>query len=250
MEKTAGSSGALLAPTVGEEVERIASEATELAEAYVIDSPEVAEAAGEDLKRLTAEYKRVEEMRFAITRPLDEAKKQAMSAFKPYLDKIEAATSTLRQSLNRWLLAERKRVEEEDAKRRQAEAEAAAKVRAEAEAAERLFDKAIESNDAQLAEQAVAQAEAAQAEAEVLAVATSAPVERAQKLGGISQSSTWRTKDVNLHELVKAAASNPDLLDYLTFDKVKINKVVKALGARHNIPGVTAEEVFGLSVRS
>lgn len=243
MEKTSGS-------IVPAEVDGIASQATDLAEAYVIDSPEIAEVAAKDLQRLTAEYKRVEEMRFAITRPLDKAKKEAIGAFQPYLDKIDAATTKLRGAINQWLLLERRRVEAEEAERRKREDEAARLVQEQAAEAERKFDEAVTSGDAALAEEAIELAESAQQQAQELSVATYAPAPAAQKLGGIGQRKSYKVQSIDLLALVKAAAEDPELLVYLSANSVEINKVVKSLGTRHKIPGVVAIESFGLSVRS
>lgn len=243
MEKTSGS-------IVPAEVDGIVEKATSLAEAYVIDCPQIAEAAAKDLQWLTAEYKRVEGIRLSITRPMDESKKNAINAFRPHLEKLESAANTLRGAINQWLLLERRRVEAEEAERRKREDEAARLVQAQTEEAERKFDEAVTSGDAALAEEAIELAESAQQQAQELSVATYAPAPAAQKLGGIGQRKSYKVQSIDLLALVKAAAEDPELLVYLSANSVEINKVVKSLGTRHKIPGVVAIESFGLSVRS
>lgn len=209
--------------------QRAAQEAQALAKAYVVDGPEMAELAGNDLRKLTAEYKRVEEMRLSVTRPMDEAKKAAIAAFKPYLEKIKDATDSIRGELNRYLLEERQREEERQ--------------RREEEERQRQIEELRET--AAAAEDNAAMIEQLQ-DLESLPVTREAPT----KIAGISQRTSWKVKKVDLRTLVEAAAKDPDLLVYLKADEVEIGKVVRALRDRHRIPGVTAEEVTGLSVRS
>lgn len=230
--------------------EAAAREAQILADAYTIDSNEVAEAAGEDLKKLSAEYKRVEEMRFSITRPLDEAKKQAIASFKPYLEKIKSADDAIRGELNRWLLAEKRRQREEEERAARAEAERQAKLEEERRAAEEAFDKAGLDGDDSAAEAALNKIDELHEAEELAMISPAQDVVSAQKVGGVSQRSTYKVKNINLHELVKAAAADPDLLVYLVPNNVQINKEVRAMRERFKVPGITTEESFGLSVRS
>lgn len=230
--------------------EAAAREAQMLADAYVVDSNEMAEAAGEDLKKLSAEYKRVEEIRFSITRPLDETKKAAIAAFKPYLDKIKTADDAIRGELNRWLLEERQRQQEEEARAAREEAERQAKLEEDRRAAELAFDEAAAAGSMEEAEAALEKVDELHEREEMDMVAPAQNVVAAQKVGGISQRSTYKVKSIDLLELVKAAAANPDLLVYLQPDKVQINKEVRAMRERFKVPGIATEEAFGLSVRS
>lgn len=227
-----------------------AEQAQHLADAYLIDSPEVADAAGKDLQKLSAEYKRVEDMRFSITRPLDEAKKQAIAAFKPYLDKIKEADTSIRGELNRWMLEEKRRQREEEERAAKMEAERQAKLEEERRAAEAAFDEATASGSMEEAEAALAKVDALHEEEEMAMISPAQDVVAAQKIGGISQRSTYKVKSIDLHALVKAAADNPDLLVYLKTNDVQINKEVRAMRERFKVPGIATEEAFGLSVRS
>lgn len=237
-----------LNPQVKSQIEAVAGSAVALASAYFIDSPEMADMAAEDLRKLATEYKRVEEMRFGITRPLDTAKANAIAAFKPYLERIDAATKILKDKVNAYLTAERERVErerrEEEARRAEEEARIA-KQRAQAEAA---ADAAAEAGDEAAFEQAAAAVEEAEQEALTSAIAPTA-VAAAHKTSGVAQRKAWKVSEINLLELVQAAAKNPDLLIYLQPDAVKINKVVTALGDQSKIPGVKAELQYSVSAR-
>ena len=214
---------------------------------YVVDSNEMAEIAAGDLRKLTAEYKRVEEMRFAITRPLDESKKQAMAAFKPYLDKISAATDDLRANLNSWLSAERERVEAEERAAREEAARREAEIEEQRRAAAAAFDAAQTDEER---EAALAMDEAAVEQQELDAVAPNAMVAPAQKLSGISQTKRWKLGEVDLYQLVQAAARDKRLLSYLKPDLVQLGKEARAMGDRLQIPGVEVVQDYNISVRS
>lgn len=226
-----------------------AAEAAERAQSmigYVVDSNEMAEIAASDLKKLTAEYKRVEEIRFSITRPLDQTKAAAIAAFKPYLDKISAATDDLRANLNSWLSAERERVQEAERRAREEEERRAAEIEEQRRAAAKAFDEAQTDEDR---ERALAMDEAAVERAEMESVAPSAMIAPAQKLRGISQSKRWKLGEVDLYQLVQAAARDKRLLVYLKPDLVQLGKEARAMGDRLDIPGVEVKEDFNISVR-
>jgi len=64
--------------------------------------------------------KEVKEHRLSITRPMDEAKKKVMNLFAPFLDAIEKAEKTAKKKMvdyRREVEAERRRIEEENAKK-------------------------------------------------------------------------------------------------------------------------------------
>lgn len=219
-----------------QEAEAAAKLAEQIAGSYEIDSNDVAEIAADDLRRLVAEHKRVEEMRFSITRPMDEAKRAAMAAFAPYLDRIKAAELSLRTGLNRWLEQERIRVERE-------RAEAARLEREELERLERERQQAIDAGD----DEKVAEVEAA---AELVMIAPAQNVAEVSRLAGISSRGKWGFEVESLLDLVKAAAANPDLLAYLKADEVQIGKEVRAKGERFKVPGIRVNKSSTLSVRS
>lgn len=240
----------LTAPTtVPEDVVTLVANAVQLAEATEISCPVTAEIAGEDLRTLAGMKKKLENARFEITRPLDAAKAAVMSLFKPQAEKIDQADRILRGKLNTYL-------EEQRRIAAKAAAEAAAKVAAE----QRILDEqrrkaedearaAAEKGDAEAAAIAREKAEAIEEERQLAELSQPAAV-AAPKMAGISTAKTWAVKQIDLLELAKAAVENPDLLDYLLPNSVEINKVVKALGARHRIPGVTAIQQESLRVRS
>lgn len=213
----------------------LVTNAVQMAEAFDIADDMNAELAGDDLKGLAKLKKQVTDERFKITRPLDAAKAAAMDAYRPVLEKIDAADQIIRGKLNAYLL-EQRRIQQ------QREREAQERLDAERREIEERARAAREAGD-QNAIQA--------AEDDAMLAELSAPIApRPNKIAGISQASTWVVDSIDVLALVKAASENPDLLVYLKADTVEINKVVKALKSRHNIPGVSAKEDTGLRVRS
>lgn len=235
-------------PSVPQEIIGMVQNSVEMADVYVIDTQEMADLAGEDLKALARLKKQTEDARLSITRPLDAAKKAAMDVYRPLIERIEAADSILRRKLNAYLT-------EQDRIRREAEAEAErsrraelAKLEQEQAAARAAAEAAIEANDEVALDAAMEKA----AEIEDKALETEcAPtnIAKAEKVSGINQAVTYVAGEIDLAALVAAAAANPDLLVYLSPNTTEINRVVKALRERANIPGVSVKREVGLRVR-
>ena len=217
------------------EAEELARNASILAEAYVIQTKDEADMAAGDLRRIATEKKRVEEIRLSITRPMDQAKASAIAAFKPYLEKIESADKMLRGKLIAWN-TEQERLAAEAAARAERE-RIAEEERLAAEAAA-----AAEAGDTERAEELAMQAE----EAAFAPTAMAAPT----KLAGVGTTKRFTVRSIDLIELVKAAAADPEAyLHYLEPATTEINKQVRASGARTRIPGVEIQQVAGLTVR-
>lgn len=240
----------VLQPSIKQALDNTTNEMVAIADAYVIDSNEMADLAADELKKIKAEYKRVEGMRLDITRPLDAAKKAAMAAFKPYLEKLDRADSILRKSISGWMVAESARVARERAAAERAAAEEQAKIDAARKAAEAAFDAATEAGDEEAAQEALRAAEEAAEAEETNAIAPLQNVAEAQKMSGISGRKHYKVDKIDLLELVQSAAENPELLDFLQANTVEIGKLVRARGMKHGIPGVTAIETNIISVRS
>jgi len=222
---------------------RIANSAHDLALALEIDSPSALDIAGEELRRLVARKKEIEELRLSITRPMDLAKQKVMDLFRAPTDRLAEAEGLLRKGIVGYQVKER---EEADRKRR--EAEAAARVErerlereqaaAEAEArrirdeqaklererlaaiereraagneaaakeAERIAREEAE-KAAQQEAAALAKADAARTEIEIADVAPVLPMVAPAKAEGISSRQNWKAEVVDLQALVSAAGA-------------------------------------------
>lgn len=229
------------------EAEAVAAEAGSLAaavDAFVIDSNEMFELAGEQLRQVKSLQKRIEETRFSMTRPIDAAKQAVMQFWRPFEDQAASAERALKGKMLAFQQeAERQRREELERLRREEEArraeelrraeEAAAAARAEAE-------KAIEAGDIQAAEEAAAQADVIESQAELVADSPVivAPTTAAPKAAGVSMRDNWKAEVTDFAALVRAAAARPELLALLKPDDTALRKMAGALKSGAAIPGV------------
>lgn len=238
----------------------------QLADAYVIDSPEMYEMAGEELRAIATKLKEVEETRLSITRPLDETKRRVMDLFHRPLERLEEANSLLRGRMLEYKREEdRKAAEARAAAERAAELERQRLERERVEAEERareLANQAAVVADAgeaeRLRQEADDAAQAAQDAAEAAELAEVAPVAlpavTAPKAAGVSSRQNWKAEVTDLGALVTAAAAalaNGDdtLLAYLQANTTTLGQVAKALKAQARIPGVRVYAEEALTVR-
>lgn len=218
----------------------IATSTLEVVEAYKgIDSLEIFEAAAEELKSITKKIKRLTEMRLAITRPMDEAKKQAMDLFRPPLEQLASAEETLRKEMLAYSQAEKKKAEEQ---RRAAEA-------AQKEEQRKLEEKVATGKTEAEREEATAQLELAQV------APPPQPTVATPKAAGISVRENWTHEVLAFHDLVLAAADafragNPQLMAYLEPNDKVLGAAARSLKANAKIPGVRIYNREGLAVRA
>jgi chromosome segregation ATPase len=242
---------------------------------YIIDSPELYQAAAEDLQRVKSLAKNVEDARVSITGPLDKAKKAVDALFKGPKDYLAQAEAKLKSAMLTWdNEQERIRKEEErraEETRRAEQARIAAEQRAREEEARRQEEEArrleeearaaAAAGNAQQAEQLQQQAQekahaAEDAAADAHALATTAevitmPVTTQQtKVAGVHTSKTVDFEVTSLHELVKHVGAHPELLNLVTFDSVKLRAYVRGLGMNCQLPGVRVFEKKGISARA
>lgn len=170
--------------------------------------------AATDLRRIKAFAKEVDEERKSITKNLDDAKTAIMNLFRPAVDYLTQAESTLKNALTKFLDAEEKKRREEEAIKRKAAEEAAAKLREEA---------------AILAKQGEAgHARALSQQADMLPAMVRADTPQTT-LAGVSSSEAWKFEIIDALLVPR---------EYLMIDETKLRKVVQALKAETNIQGV------------
>ncbi len=203
----------------------------EIAQTIVVDNDSDYEFAAEQLTQVKAAYKRAEDTRKSITKPLDDAKKAVMELFRTPLANLGNAKSVVERSMNAYqdrVEAERRRIEAEarraeEAERRRIEAEAAA------EAA-----KLEEAGDAEAAE--TVREVAREVANTVVAIA---PRVEAPTAAGISTRQNYKAEVEDLLAVIKAAAAGDKLaLAVLTVDQKALNAQAKALKTGLDIPGV------------
>ena len=153
--------------------------AAPLALACVVDSPDMAELANEELMSCKAAAKQLDAMRLELVRPLNAAVATVNGWFRAPLQDLAAAENTYKASLLAFN-AEQKRLADEAARR---EAELARKARADAEAKAAADRARAEQEAAEIRRQAAEAEEARRkAEAEGNAAAAAAAAARAAKL--------------------------------------------------------------------
>lgn len=209
--------------------EREAKAILEVAQSYVIDSPEMATAAAEELGSIKAKAKQLDELRKSMTRPLDEAKDRIMDLFRGPQDLLAKAETTIKGAISTWQAEERRKADEA----RRAAEEAARKERerleAERKAAEEAAREAAAAGDESAAAAAQAHAVVLAAEAEVVEHLAPAVVEQPTKLAGIATRQDW------YFEIVDEAAIPRE---FLVVDEKKVRAYVKAMKSDAKIPGV------------
>jgi len=239
---------------------------------FVIDSPTMYELAAEDLAKVKALVKHVEEKRTAITGPLNQAVKAVNDLFrapKTYLDEAESVlkgalltydreqqrkADEARREAERLARVERERIEaeaREAARKSQVEADAIA---AEAAAAAAAGDAA---KAAELEQAAISTAEAGAVEARSIQMTadlvTAAPVpvaSAAPKVSGLSTRKNWKARCVDKIALVRFVAANPTFLNLLDVNQSALNQMAKAQKDAMQIGGCEAYPDEVMSARA
>lgn len=227
------------------EVEAEATQALAAATEYRVTTQDQYTAAGDELGRIKAAQKRLDETRKGLTKPLDESKRRIMDFFRAPAEKlaqaekaIKSACLTYQQEQDRIRREEQRKADE--AARKERERLERQRIAAEQKAREKeaeLRRQAAEANAAERAKiEAKMQAEAdkaaaKQTEIEERQAAVTAPVIHREppKVEGMSTRKVWKFR-------IKDAAAIPR--EYLAVDEVKIRKVVQALKGDTQIAGV------------
>lgn len=230
---------------------------------YVIDSPTMYELASDDLKRVKALQKEVDEKRTGITGPLNKAVKAVNDLFRAPKEYLEKAEATLKRAMVTYtteqerLAAEARRQAEAEARaererlaQQEREAQEAAR-RAEAEA-----QAAAAAGDQVAAAKAIQEAQAAQAQAEMAAITanvmTVAPVvEAPAKVSGISGRVNYSAEVTDLLALVKAVAEGAAPIECIQADTKFLGAQARAFKKAGSLfPGVIAKEERVIAARA
>jgi hypothetical protein len=203
------------------------------AENYSITTPVMAEAAAEDLRKIKALSKELEENRKAITKPLDDEKAGIMDFYRPAQTFLGDAEGLLKRKLMNYQ-ADQERI------RREAQAKAEAEARKERERLEKQAQKA----------EASGKAEQAEALRENATLVSTNVVQEAPKLTGIATRTIWRGRVIDKHALVSAALSRPDIMSLIVIDESALNKLATALKDNLNIPGAEAYSDTQMSAKA
>ncbi|QRE00645.1 hypothetical protein [Pseudomonas phage Itty13] len=208
----------------------------QVAKSYVIDSPEMAEAAAEDLKSIKAKAKDLDNLRTTLKKPSLEEGRAIDKHFKRPLDFLANAEKVLKGAIVNFQAAEQRRIEEEQ-RRINAEAEAE-RQRQEEERQERIAEA-----------EAAGDHEAAAAISEELTFAPVVPQAEQTKLSGISTRSVWKGRVTDKMALIKAVAEGRADMALLEVNQQVLDGLAKALKGSLSIPGCEPFEDKSVSVR-
>lgn len=180
---------------------------------YTVTTVDEYEAGAEDLKRVKAAQQKLEDARTSITSPMNAALKAVNNFFRKPTERLAIIETTVKRELAKFATAQEERQREEQ---RQAD-EAARKER------QRLEAQAQRAAGSGKVEKAAALEH--RAATVVAPVVNRAP----PKVTGVRMTEVW-----------KFEVTDPNLVprEYLSVDESKIRKVVSALKAGANIPGV------------
>lgn len=196
----------------------------DVAKSYVIDCTEMRVAAADDLKRVKALAKDLDEQRKEITVPLDLAKKRVMDLFRKPAEFLATAEATLKRACLTW-------DDEQEKKRREAEREAARKADEEKRRLEAEAKKA----------EAAGQIETAHAIKEAAAFVAPAPVApEAPKIAGEATREVWRAQCDDIVALARAVADGVVSPENIVPNIPVLNQQARALKGSLAIPGVKA----------
>ncbi len=250
------------------------------AQAYVIDCPEMATEANNELRSIKARTETVKKLRDGFVLPAKQILENARALFDPALRALESAESHLKGGLINWTQAEKRRLEEEQRKRDEAQraeqariaaanAEALAKAdqlaqgkAAEAEAAIARQREALDAGDikgaakaageaAKLQEQAGSIQEGAMARAQAAVMIAQAAVPIAPppaKVDGFSVRDNYvaelalNTTDEAAIEKIAAqiASGRRDLVSLLKLDLAAASRMAKVQKSLFSVPGLVA----------
>lgn len=243
---------------------------------FTVDSDDMLELAGEDLRRVMTLKKNVEEQRTSITGPLNQAVKAVNDLFRAPAQYLADAEKALKGSMLTYTTeqqrladearrkaeeiarAERERLAAEQRRQEQAAREASEAAARKAQEAADLASKGDAEAAAAAQQQAQEQAQAAElANAEAQATAMTAavvsmPVAVAApaRVTGISTSKSMDYEVEDLHALVCHVAAHPELITLLMTDSVKLRAQVRATGMNTKLPGVRVFQKSTMSARA
>jgi hypothetical protein len=201
-----------------------ASDMLQIAKSYEVTCSEMRESASDDLKRVKALAKDLDEQRKRITRPLDEAKSRVMELFRAPLSYLEQAEAALKRACLTW-------DKEQDRLQRQREIEAQRKADEERKRLAAAAEK----------EKAAGNTETAHAINQAAQFVTPIPVQREQpKIAGEQHREVWRAELLDLVELARAVADGKASPENLLPNMPVLNSQARALKGSLAIPGVRA----------
>lgn len=225
------------------EAQAIAQEAENtlgLIQAVRITTPEEAQAAVDHCKEIKAKAKKLEDLRFSMTRPLDDAKKAIMDFFRAPADHLAKCETLLKGSITAFQ-QEQARVaaaaEQERRRLEQLERERQAEEQRNAEALLQQAEEAAAAGDTATAEALESQAMAVQEVAAPIAVAAYVAPEKPR---GAAVRKIWKARVID-------AALVPE--EFKIINEKALDAYAKSMKEDAKLPGVEFYSEDSLAIR-
>jgi hypothetical protein len=193
-----------------------------------VTTPEECQGLVDQLKDIKTKAKKLEEIRFSMTRPIDAAKQAIMDFFRGPAEVLAKCETVGKAEISRWNAEQARIAAAAEAERRRQEAlerERLAEEQRQAEALLAQADAAMEAGDVEAAEKLEAQAAHVQeAATPICAPVNFAPV----KAKGTSSRKIW-----------KCRVTNPDLVprEYWMINADALDAFAKAMKENARLPG-------------
>jgi hypothetical protein len=227
-----------------------------------IDCPMMYELAAAELIDLREMYKRLEEKRFAITRPMDAAKQLVLDLFKPALARIDARVQTLKAGMLGYEQSEKRKAAAKQAlldkialDQRAAlaaeQAKQAEEARLQSERAAQLMsaggDSTAIAEALDQAEQAQEMASALQQTTMVVSAATAAT--NVPTVAGVVSADVWKARVTDMAALLRFIADHPEHHEWIDLKMSGLHELAKSQRTAMRIPGVEPYEEQTIAAR-
>lgn len=219
-------------PTVADAEKALVEIRSDFPAVYDIKTQEQYDGAADILHNVKSQIKQLDDLRKSMTRPIDDAKKAVMDAFRPKETQLKQIETSLKNGITRFAQEEERKRLALEAKLRDQQAREQARLEERARKAEEAGNEA-------------------KAE-EILSRIPAVPVVVAGSVRpeGIGMRTTWKAEVVDFHALVKAAAEDPTYLAYLKPDEQALNAAARALKKAGRVAGVRFFSEQGVTARS
>lgn len=211
---------------------RGADSALALVEAFEVVDDDSFALGGEELQAIKRKASALDEQRKAITKPMDDAKKNVMDLFRGPTELLAKAEGILKGKLLAYSQEQQRKAAEQRRIVEQAAAEERRKLEEQARQAE--------------AEGREGEAVVQRAIAEMV-VAAPVTVAAAPKVAGLATRTSVEFEVTDLLQLVQHVAQHPELIGLLSADTVRLRAYVKGLGLDTKLPGVRVFEKASLA---
>ena len=193
---------------------------------YSIDTPKSYIASADDLKKIKAKAKELNETRMSLTRPIEESKKKIIAFFKEPLDFLSRAEDAVKKAMIIWQQEQERLRREEEARLAEIQRKEAERLQREA-AKEAARAESLKTDKAKAA--AAAKAEELKAQAEATTAIAPTVESTVEEVSGISTRKAWKFEIVDKEKLPR---------EYMIPDEKYIGQMVRATKGRKEIPGV------------